>query len=104
MMARRDARSPIAAAVIAAACCWVLVVIVSRMATVPLWDGRVYASCVMDAAASFSVASLRCAGHASQAYVLVAAAMQRWAIDSYVPLYVGNVLLIGAAVAAFFRL
>jgi hypothetical protein len=39
---------------------------------VPLWDGRVYANCVMDAAFSgMSVESLRCAGHPSQGWALV---------------------------------
>jgi hypothetical protein len=39
---------------------------------VPLWDGRVYANCVMDAAFSgVSMESLRCAGHPSQGWAAV---------------------------------
>ena len=56
---------------------------------VPLWDGRVYANCVMDAAFSgLSVESLRCAGHPSQGWALVLALPQL--VDP------GNVVLLNA--------
>ena len=38
---------------------------------VPIWDGRVYADCAVDAATGgISFASLRCAGHPSQGYAI----------------------------------
>jgi hypothetical protein len=48
---------------------------------VPIWDGRVYANCVVDAAATgFSFESLRCAGHPSQGWALLLAAPQALAL------------------------
>ena len=44
---------------------------------VPIWDGRVYANCVMGAAADgLSLESLRCAGHPTQGWTLVLALPQ----------------------------
>lgn len=56
---------------------------------VPLWDGRVYANCVMDAAFNgVSMESLRCANHPSQG----------WAFALVVPQLVdpGNIALLNA--------
>jgi hypothetical protein len=44
---------------------------------VPIWDGRVYANCAIEAAASgLSFESLRCAGHPSQGYAVFLASSQ----------------------------
>jgi hypothetical protein len=44
---------------------------------VPIWDGRVYADCVIHAAEQgLSLTSLRCAGHPSQGYAFLLAISQ----------------------------
>ena len=63
-------------AIVAAACAWVLVVLIQRLGFIPIWDGRVYASCITQAATNPSLGALRCAGHASQIYVALAALLQ----------------------------
>ncbi|MFI5311894.1 MAG: hypothetical protein ACHQQ3_11710, partial [Gemmatimonadales bacterium] len=44
---------------------------------VPIWDGRVYADCAIDAARTgLSMESLRCAAHPSQGYAALLAMSQ----------------------------
>src|SRR5687768_15411615 len=59
----------------------------------PIWDGRIYADCISAAAQSPSIAALRCAGHASHAYVAFAAAVQMPAPGSYALLLAANLTL-----------
>jgi hypothetical protein len=91
-------------AIVAAACVWVLVVLVQRVGFVPIWDGRVYGHCIAQAASNPSLGALRCAGHASLVYVALAAALQAISPDSAPLMLLGNTLLWLAAVAAFARL
>jgi len=71
----------------------------------PMWDGYVYAAEIDDAAsAPFATSALRLAGHASQAYALVAISLQRLAPGSGWPLFLLSVALLGSAVAGFARL
>jgi hypothetical protein len=64
---------------------------------VPIWDGRVYANCALDAAANglsgLSMDSLRCAGHPSQAYMAILAASQLVRFGDIAALHLTNVLL-----------
>jgi hypothetical protein len=82
----------------------VLVVLVQRVGYVPIWDGRVYGDCITQAASNASLSALRCAGHASQVYVALAAALQAISPKSAPLMLLGNALLWLAAVAAFARL
>jgi hypothetical protein len=91
-------------AIVAAACVWVLVVLIQRIGFVPIWDGRVYADCITQAASTPSLGALRCAGHASQVYVALAAMLQAISPNSAPLMLFGNTLLWLAAVAAFGRL
>ncbi len=64
---------------------------------VPIWDGRVYANCAIEAASSgfagLSMESLRCAGHPSQGYIVFLAASQLLNFASIATLHFTNVLL-----------
>lgn len=95
---------PVPALVLGTAGVWLLFVIASRAGFIPIWDGRVYADCIIGAATRPSLASLRCGLHASQAYVAVAAALQALAPDSFLPMLIGNTLLAFAAVVAFYKI
>jgi len=76
----------------------------SRIGYAPIWDGRIYAACISVAAEHFSAESLRCAGHASQAYAAVAALAQMLAPESSVPLLATNAFLFAIACVGFHRL
>jgi hypothetical protein len=78
--------------------------VITRLDYVPIWDGRIYAGCISAAAQRFTLASLRCAGHASQAYAALAALVQMVAPESPVPLVVTNTGLFALACMAFHRL
>jgi hypothetical protein len=64
---------------------------------VPIWDGRVYANCAIEAAANgfagLSMESLRCAGHPSQGYVVFLAVSQLLRFGDIAALHFTNVLL-----------
>jgi hypothetical protein len=64
---------------------------------VPIWDGRVYANCAIEAASSglsgLSMESLRCAGHPSQGYIVFLAASQLLSFANIAALHFTNVLL-----------
>lgn len=78
------------------------VMIVPELGYVPLWDGRVYANCVLEAAFSgISMESLRCAGHPSQGWGLVLAVPQLFAPGSVAVLHLTNLLLGITAVVAW---
>ncbi len=72
---------------------------------VPIWDGRVYASCAIDAAANgiagLSMDSLRCAGHPSQGYILLLAASQLLRFGDIAALHLTNALLGLLALGSF---
>jgi hypothetical protein len=71
---------------------------------VPIWDGRVYADCAINAAsngfAGLSMESLRCGGHPTQAYVGILAASQLLRFGDIAALHLTNVLLGLAALAS----
>jgi hypothetical protein len=64
---------------------------------VPIWDGRVYANCAIEAAsngfAGLSMESLRCAGHPSQGYVVFLAASQLLRFGDIAALHITNIVL-----------
>jgi len=81
------------------------VLLAPRAVYVPMWDGYIYAAAIDDAAtAPFSLEALRLGGHASQAYALVAIALQKLAPGSTWPLFLLSVCLLGASAAGFHRL
>ena len=63
-----------------------------------------YAACIAAAAEKLTFESFRCAGHASQAYVTIAALAQRFAPSSTGPVLALNGLLLFIAAAGFHRL
>ena len=68
---------------------------------VPLWDGRVYVNCVMDAAFSgIGIESLRCAGHPSQGWAMVLALPQLFDPGNIVLLNATNLVLGAVALVA----
>jgi len=69
-----------------------------------MWDGRVYADCIVNAASEkFSFAALRCGGHASEAYIGFVVLLQSLAATSYVPMLIANALLLLIAAVGFAR-
>jgi hypothetical protein len=93
------ARARVVAIAMAAAA--MLVMIWPHRGYVPLWDGRVYANCVMDAAFSgVSMESLRCAGHPSQGWALLLVIPQLFDPGNIALLHLTNLLLGVAAIAA----
>ena len=88
----------VAVAIAAAA---MLVMVWPHLGYVPLWDGRVYANCVMDAAFSgVSMESLRCAGHPSQGWALLLVMPQLFDPGNIALLHATNLLLGVVAVVA----
>lgn len=78
------------------------VMVIPELNYVPLWDGRVYANCVMDAAdTGLTMESLRCANHPSQGWAFVLALPQLFAPGSVAVLHLTNLLLGIIAVGAF---
>jgi hypothetical protein len=65
--------------------------VLPELGYVPLWDGRIYANCVMDAAfTSISMESLRCANHPSQGWGIWLALTQVFAPGSVAALHLMN--------------
>lgn len=64
---------------------------------VPIWDGRVYANCAIEAAsngfAGLSMESLRCGGHPTQSYIGILALSQVVRFADIAALHFTNVLL-----------
>ncbi len=65
----------------------------SHIDYVPLWDGRIYADCILAAGERLSFRGLGCAGHNAQAYIVLLALAERVAPGSFVPIVVANVVL-----------
>ena len=79
--------------------------IASRAGFVPLWDGRGYADCAIEAANNgFRPYFLRCYGHPSHIYVMLTGLAHRLATGSPVPFLAVDSLLFAAASVAFYRL
>ena len=91
--------------VLAGAAILVVALLASRASYSPMWDGRIYAECVVDAASGpFSAGALRCAGHASYAYVALASLVQRAAPGSYILILATNAFLFFLATIGFHRI
>jgi hypothetical protein len=72
---------------------------------VPIWDARPYADCLVAAlSAPFRPSSWACCGHPTHAYMLWLASFQVISPGSAALIVVGNVVLGGGALAAFFAL
>jgi hypothetical protein len=87
------------AAVCAGALVW------SRAGYVPMWDGRIYADCIIDAATRpLNLEAYRCADHVSHAYVAIVSLVQRLAPFSPLPMLLANAALFALAAVAFWRI
>ncbi len=82
------------------------VFLIARHGTlVPFWDGRAYADCIIDAAKRhLAPATLRCAGHPTQAFMLFAGAIQMLSPESFYPMLLAQTLLYLLSCAAVYRL
>jgi hypothetical protein len=70
-----------------------------------MWDGRIYAECIIDAARErLSLSSLRCVDHVSYAYMFYAGALQMISPPSFPLMLLANTLLWLLACAGFHRL
>ncbi len=70
---------------------------------VPIWDGRIYADCVVDAASRLTFDSLRCGDHPTHGYVAWLVLAQLLSRGSFVLMLAANVVLGVAAIFAFHR-
>jgi hypothetical protein len=87
----------------AAACAGALVW--SRANYVPMWDGRIYADCFIDAATQpFRIEAYRCANHVSHAYTAIVSLAQRMSPYSPLPMLAANAVLFAVAGVAFWRI
>jgi hypothetical protein len=90
--------------VLGAATLVVLALMLPRADFVPLWDGRFYAECVMDAARNgLRPYWLRCAGHSSHVYVLLAGAARWLAPGGTLSFFAVDSLLFALACVGFYR-
>jgi hypothetical protein len=88
--------------VIGVAAVAVALLLASRLAYIPMWDGFIYASAIDRALTGpFDAAELRLAGHASQAYAAFVVAMQALARGHYWPLLLANGILLLIATGGF---
>jgi len=79
-----------------------VLVLLPERGYVPIWDGRVYANCVIGAAADgLSLESLRCAGHPTQGWALILAIPQLFRLGDVATLHFTNILLGLVALASF---
>lgn len=90
------------AVVVAVAAALLAIMIVPQLGYVPIWDGRVYANCVMNAAFSgINLESLRCADHPSQGWAAVLATVQLFAPGSVAALHLTDLALGIVAIAGY---
>ncbi|HEY2850006.1 MAG TPA: hypothetical protein VGI97_09020 [Gemmatimonadaceae bacterium] len=78
-------------------------ILVPELHYVPIWDGRVYALCAINAAshglAGLSLESLRCGGHPTQAFIGILAMSQLIRFGDIAALHITNIVLGLAALA-----
>lgn len=80
-----------------------LALLASRLDYVPMWDGRIYADCIVTTAlGALGASTLRCVDHVSHSYMLYAGAIQMLSPGSYPLILLANGLLYLASCAAFF--
>lgn len=80
-------RARVAALAIAAT--MLAIMVVPELGYVPVWDGRVYANCIIDTAfTTISIESLRCANHPSQGWAIWLAFTQAFAPGSVVAIHI----------------
>jgi hypothetical protein len=91
--------------VLGAATLVALALMVPRAGFVPLWDGGYYAECVIDAVQNgLRPYWLRCAGHSSHVYVLLAGVARWLAPNGTLSFFIVGSLLFLAACVGFYRL
>jgi hypothetical protein len=90
--------------VLGAATLVALALMLPRASFVPLWDGRFYAECVIEAAQNgLRPYWLRCAGHPSHVYVLLAGVARWLAPNGTLSFFIVDSLLLVAACVGFNR-
>ena len=90
--------------VLAATTAAALALLVPRVRFVPLWDGGFYAECVLTAVENgLRPYWLRCVGHPSQAYVILAGVARWLAPNGTLSFFVVDSLLFAAACVGFYR-
>ena len=100
-----SSRADAATLIRAASLLIVVALLASRADYVPMWDGRVYADCIVDATLKpLSLEALRCGGHASHVYIAFMVLVQSIAPTSYLPMLAANTILLVAASIAFERI
>jgi hypothetical protein len=105
VIARASSRRAAPAVIVGVAVAVSLMMLASRADYIPMWDGRIYADCIIDAAQQrLSWSSLRCADHISYAYMVYAGALQLLSPGSFPLMLLANTLLWLLACAAFHRL
>ena len=71
-----------------------MLVLAPERGYVPIWDGRVYANCAVDAAArGLSFETLRCGGHPTQGYMFFLGLSQTIRLGDVSLMHVANMLL-----------
>jgi hypothetical protein len=91
--------------VLALAALAALALIAGHLSYIPMWDGRAYAECAVEASLrGFAPFYLRCWGHASHFYIAVLALSQIVDPGNPVALIVVNAIVLAAGVAGFHRL
>jgi hypothetical protein len=99
------ARALLPALILAAAALCASALVWSRADYVPMWDGRIYADCIIDAATGpFHVEAYRCGNHVSHAYVAILSLAQKIAPFSPLPTLLANAVLFALAVVALWRI
>ena len=91
--------------ILAAATVAALLLLASRASFVPLWDGRIYADCAINAAdGGFRPYYLRCGLHSSLAYIALVGMAYLLVPDTPATFLVVHAAMFGAGAVAFYRL
>src|SRR4029078_11771911 len=81
-----------------------LALLASRASYIPIWDGRIYAECIVDAGERhLALSTLRCVDHISHAYMLFAGAIQMLSPGSFPLMLLAHVILYLMGCAGFYR-
>ena len=105
MTENRSADTLAVRAVLALAGVAAIALLAPHLGYVPMWDGRAYAECAVEASIrQFSPFYLRCWGHASQCYLALLALSQLISPQSGAALIAVNAILLAIGAAGFHRL
>jgi hypothetical protein len=101
----RSSRVTASGVVLALAALAAIALISGHLSYIPMWDGRAYAECAVEASLrGFAPFYLRCWGHASHFYVAILAISQLVDSGNGVALIAVNAVVLAVGVAGFHRL